>query len=79
VIHDRADRVVPVVAARAIEAGWPGPARVVITEDRGHNRILAAPEVLTAVAAFATDPDPAPRPDPVPELVEGSPRPVPAA
>ena len=79
VVHDRADRVVPVVAARAIEAGWPGPARVMITEDRGHNRILAAPEVLTAVAAFATDPDAAADPDPVAELVEGSPHRVPAS
>jgi pimeloyl-ACP methyl ester carboxylesterase len=79
VVHDRADRVVPVVAARAIEAGWPGPARVMITEDRGHNRILAAPEVLAAVAAFAADPDPVPEPIPVPEPVEGSPDQVPAA
>jgi pimeloyl-ACP methyl ester carboxylesterase len=54
VVHDRADRAVPVVAAHAIESWWPGPATVMLTEGLGHNRILAAPEVLDAIASFAS-------------------------
>lgn len=52
VIHDRGDRAVPAVAARAIETDWPS-ARVVLTEGLGHNGILAAPAVVDEVAAFA--------------------------
>ncbi len=56
VIHDRSDRVVPVGAAQAIEAWWPGVSGVVLTDGRGHNGILADPDVVDAIASFATEP-----------------------
>jgi hypothetical protein len=56
VVHDAADRVVPSVAADAVVADWPGPTTLLRTRDRGHNGILAAPEVLDAVVAFAAGP-----------------------
>lgn len=55
VIHDRADRAVPVVAARTIESTWPDAATLMLTDGLGHNRILAAPPVLDAIASFAAD------------------------
>jgi pimeloyl-ACP methyl ester carboxylesterase len=63
VVHDDADRVVPPGAADAVVADWPGPTTLLRTHERGHNGILAAPEVLDAVAAFASEPVvvPAPR------------------
>lgn len=56
VIHDRADRAVPVAAARAIESIWPGETKLMLTDGLGHNRILTAPQVLEAIASFAGQP-----------------------
>ncbi|MDL9980439.1 alpha/beta fold hydrolase [Microbacterium sp. ASV49] len=53
IVHDRDDRMVPAAAAPAIAAMWPGPSRILLTAGRGHNGILAAPEVLDAVASVA--------------------------
>ncbi|KHK98725.1 hypothetical protein LK09_07305 [Microbacterium mangrovi] len=56
VVHDDADRAVPPVAADAVVAHWPGPSALLRTTGRGHNGILAAPDVLDAVVAFAAAP-----------------------
>jgi pimeloyl-ACP methyl ester carboxylesterase len=55
VIHDRTDRAVPVVAASAIASTWPGATTVMLTEGLGHNRILAAREVLDAIVTFSLE------------------------
>jgi len=74
IVHDRADRAVPVVAARAIESAWPGETTLMLTDGLGHNRILAADDVLDAIATFADS-----APVAAPRSIPAAPRPVPAA
>ncbi|MGR3760531.1 alpha/beta hydrolase [Roseobacteraceae bacterium NS-SX3] len=45
ILHDAADRVVPLEEAEALAASWPA-ARLRITQGLGHARILQDPEVL---------------------------------
>lgn len=54
VVHDRADKDIPVDEAEAIAATWTG-SKCVITERYGHNRILIAKEVVREVVGFLSD------------------------
>jgi pimeloyl-ACP methyl ester carboxylesterase len=51
IVHDRHDAEVPVTDARVIADHWPG-ARYLEVDVGGHRRMLKAPEVIEAVAAF---------------------------
>ena len=51
VVHDRADKDVPVGDAEALATAWPG-SKLLITERYGHNRILVAKEVVREVVGF---------------------------
>ncbi|MDT0266053.1 alpha/beta hydrolase [Streptomyces sp. DSM 44915] len=53
VVHDEEDRVVNVDQARLLLATFAGRADGLLTRGLGHNRILADPEVVAAVTAFA--------------------------
>jgi pimeloyl-ACP methyl ester carboxylesterase len=53
VIHDRADRVVPVRQGIRVARAWRG-ARLLLTRGLGHGRILRDPEVTRAAADFIT-------------------------
>jgi pimeloyl-ACP methyl ester carboxylesterase len=54
VIHDRADREVPLRDGRAIAAAWPG-ARLVETTGLGHNGVLRDPAVIAEAVAHVAD------------------------
>jgi len=62
-IHDEDDRMVPVADADRIRQ-WRADAQLVRTRQRGHLRILTAPETLETVRAFALAREPAPAPVP---------------
>ncbi|WP_374349324.1 alpha/beta hydrolase [Chitinimonas sp.] len=51
VVHDHADREVPVATGRNIAATWPG-AELMLTEGLGHRRILRDQAVVERVVAF---------------------------
>jgi hypothetical protein len=51
-IHDKGDRNIPFDPDWATCSAWPGAVRMETT-GFGHNRILAAPDVVTAIAKFA--------------------------
>jgi pimeloyl-ACP methyl ester carboxylesterase len=51
VVHDVADKEVPVVEGRAVAAAWPG-AELVETSGLGHQRILRDADVVRRVLAF---------------------------
>jgi hypothetical protein len=51
-IHDKGDRNVPFDPSWGTCSAWPGAIRLE-TSGFGHNRILVAPEVVTAIAKFA--------------------------
>jgi pimeloyl-ACP methyl ester carboxylesterase len=67
VIHDRADREVPVRHGDRLAAIWPN-ARLELTDDLGHRRILRDPTVLTSVVDFVREGIPLPASDLVREL-----------
>lgn len=50
-VHDDGDAQAPADDSRAIAAAWPG-AELLITTGLGHNRVLADPAVVAAVAQF---------------------------
>lgn len=50
VIHDRADREVPVADGQALAAAFPA-GRLLTTEGLGHRRVLSSPVALQAIAA----------------------------
>lgn len=54
VVHDRYDREVPFEEGERIAARWPG-ARMLRTGGLGHNRVLADPEVVAAVARYLVE------------------------
>jgi pimeloyl-ACP methyl ester carboxylesterase len=51
VVHDEADREVPIGEGEAIASAWPG-ATLVRTAGLGHNRILRDPAVVETAVAF---------------------------
>jgi pimeloyl-ACP methyl ester carboxylesterase len=51
IVHDEGDRAVSPANGRALAAAWPG-ARLLNVSGHGHNRMLAAPPVVTAVTGF---------------------------
>ena len=51
VVHDRADRVVPLRQGVRVARAWRG-ARLLVTQGLGHGRILRDPEVTRAAADF---------------------------
>jgi pimeloyl-ACP methyl ester carboxylesterase len=51
VIHDEADREVPVACGELIANQWPG-SKLLKTSGLGHRRILRDPQVLQAIADF---------------------------
>jgi pimeloyl-ACP methyl ester carboxylesterase len=53
IVHDPADRQAPIGPVRALAAVWAG-AELCEVEGFGHNRILAAPEIVEVVVAFVT-------------------------
>ena len=57
VVHDRADRSVPVADGVAIAEAWP-TATLRITEGLGHRRLLREPEVVGAVVDFIDGKEP---------------------
>jgi pimeloyl-ACP methyl ester carboxylesterase len=59
VIHDRGDREVGFAHGERLAATWPG-AQLHATEGLGHRRILRAPAILDAVAAFVARDMPVP-------------------
>ncbi|WP_062217684.1 alpha/beta hydrolase [Streptomyces sp. NBRC 109706] len=54
VVHDEDDRVVPVAEGRRTHTTYAARADALFTRGLGHNRILADPEVIDALTAFAT-------------------------
>jgi len=55
VLHDPADREVPLADAQALARAWPG-ARLEMLEGAGHTRALRHPEVISRAVGFVTDP-----------------------
>jgi len=55
VLHDPADREVPLADAQALARAWPG-ARLEVLEGAGHTRALRHPEVISRAVRFVTDP-----------------------
>ena len=55
VLHDPADREVPLADAQALARAWPG-ARLEMLEGAGHTRALRHPEVISRAVSFVTDP-----------------------
>lgn len=51
IVHDRADRSIPVADGIAIAEAWP-TARLRVTSGLGHRRLLREPEVVDAVVDF---------------------------
>jgi len=51
VIHDGADREVPIAQGRKIVEAWPG-ARLEVVTGLGHRRLLADREVIRKIVAF---------------------------
>jgi pimeloyl-ACP methyl ester carboxylesterase len=54
IVHDRADKDIPVEEAESLANVWPG-ARLLVTDRYGHNRILIAREVVREVVAFLNE------------------------
>lgn len=52
VIHDRADREVPLLSAQALHRAWPG-AELLVTDGLGHRRLLSDPAVVERAVRFA--------------------------
>jgi pimeloyl-ACP methyl ester carboxylesterase len=50
-VHDTEDAVIPYSEAEALVQAWPG-LRFMTTTGKGHRDILAAPEVIRAIAEF---------------------------
>ncbi|MEV0128809.1 alpha/beta fold hydrolase [Dactylosporangium sp. NPDC050688] len=57
ILHDRADRSIPVADGIAIAEAWP-TATLRITEGLGHRRLLREPEVVGAVVDFIDGKEP---------------------
>jgi pimeloyl-ACP methyl ester carboxylesterase len=57
IVHDRADRSIPVTDGMAIAEAWP-TARLLVTSGLGHRRLLREPEVVKAVVDFVAAPEP---------------------
>jgi pimeloyl-ACP methyl ester carboxylesterase len=55
VLHDPADREVPLADAQALVRAWPA-ARLEMLEGAGHTRALRHPEVISRAVRFVTDP-----------------------
>src|SRR2546426_7719414 len=55
VLHDPADREVPLADAQALARAWPG-ARLEMLEGAGHTRALRHPDVISRAVGFVTDP-----------------------
>ena len=51
-VHDRADREVPVAESQRLHAAHGERSRLVLTEGAGHSRVLGADATLDAVTAF---------------------------
>lgn len=51
-IHDLGDRQLSLRASEDLVTAHAGRARLLLTEGYGHNRLLAAPETLDAIAGF---------------------------
>jgi hypothetical protein len=66
IVHDRADRSIPVADGIAIAEAWP-TARLHVTSGLGHRRLLREPEVVGAVVDFIDGKEP---------KLGGHPRPV---
>lgn len=60
VIHDSADREVPLAQSQRLVDAWPG-ARLEVTHGAGHRRLLALPQVVASAAAFVARQRPARR------------------
>ncbi|GAA3198326.1 alpha/beta fold hydrolase [Dactylosporangium siamense] len=58
IVHDRADRSIPVADGIAIAEAWPS-ARLRVTSGLGHRRLLREPEVVGAVVDFIDGKEPA--------------------
>jgi pimeloyl-ACP methyl ester carboxylesterase len=54
VVHDRTDLEAPLAGAVRVTTAWHG-ARLMVTEGRGHRRVLWSPEVVERVSSFAED------------------------
>src|SRR3989454_1470555 len=54
VLHDPADREVPLADAQALARAWPG-ARLEMLEGAGHTRALRHPDVISRAVGFVTD------------------------
>ncbi len=67
VLHDDADREVPLSQGERLVAAWPN-AQLVITHDLGHRRILRDAQVIAAAVTFAREGVPAPTSDLVREV-----------
>lgn len=61
VVHDAADREVPLEQAMLIVEAHTGPVETLITDGLGHNRILSDPAVVQQIAAFVSGTVPAQR------------------
>ena len=55
VLHDPADREVPLADAQGLARAWPG-ARLEMLEGAGHTRALRHPDVISRAVGFVTDP-----------------------
>src|SRR5207245_11706281 len=55
VLHDPADREVPLADAQALARAWPG-ARLELLEGAGHTGALRHPDVISRAVGFVTDP-----------------------
>ncbi|HWO17792.1 MAG TPA: alpha/beta fold hydrolase [Kofleriaceae bacterium] len=67
IVHDREDREVPLAHGEALAAVWPG-ARLEVTSDLGHRRILRDPGVIARAVALVASGAPAPASDLVREV-----------
>ncbi|MEV0568404.1 alpha/beta fold hydrolase [Dactylosporangium sp. NPDC050588] len=57
IVHDRADRTVPVTDGIAIAEAWPS-ARLHVTTGLGHRRVLGEPVIVAAVVDFVDGKEP---------------------
>ncbi|HYG06726.1 MAG TPA: alpha/beta fold hydrolase [Stenotrophomonas sp.] len=54
ILHDNADREVPLAQSQRLAAAWPG-ARLIVTQGGGHRRLLSLPQVVQNAALFLVE------------------------
>jgi pimeloyl-ACP methyl ester carboxylesterase len=54
ILHDRADRVIPLEVSQRVHQSWPGSVFEVV-EGTGHFRILRSPDVVSRIVSFVSE------------------------